>query len=193
MLRVVKLGGSLHRAPGLVACLKTFAGAADGIVLVPGGGPFADTVRRVQAQSGISDAAAHLMAMLAMEQYGLMLCDLEPGLVPVKTLENINSTVAQGRTPVWLPSEMCRNAPDISENWSVTSDSLAAWLAIKLAAESLTLIKSVRPADADPTAMAIAGWVDKAFPFFANKFGGPVHVLHLHEADTVKEWVIQPA
>lgn len=179
MLRVVKLGGSLHRASGLVACLKTFVGAAADVVLVPGGGPFADAVRSAQTQTGISDAAAHLMAVLAMEQYGLMLCDLEPALVPAKSLECINNILSQGRTPVWLPSAMCQHSPDIAADWSVTSDSLAAWLAIKLTADSLTLIKSGRPGNTDPTAMAAAGWVDEAFPLYAARFGRPVHVVAL--------------
>lgn len=131
------------------------------------------------------------MALLAMEQYGLMLCDLEPGLVPVNSMENIASTLAQGHTPVWLPAAMCLDASDIHENWTVTSDSLAAWLAIRLAADSLTLIKYERPSDADPIAMAMTGWVDTAFPFFANKFGGPIHVLGLQEANKIGEWLSQ--
>lgn len=192
MLRVVKLGGSLHRAAELENCLKVLARADVGVVLVPGGGPFADTVRMIQAQSGISDATAHRMAMLAMEQYGLVLCDLEPGLIPVNNIVDIARTLAKGHTPLWMPVEMCRNASDIPENWSVTSDSLAAWLAIQLAADSLTLIKRERPVDLNPIAMAVSGWVDKAFPFFANKFDGVIHVLDLHEANTITEW-LKPA
>ncbi|MHB1085145.1 MAG: amino acid kinase family protein [Thiobacillus sp.] len=193
MLRVVKLGGSLHRAPELADCLKAIVHAGEGVVVVPGGGPFADTIRTVQAQSGISDATAHHMAMLAMEQYGLMLCELEPNLVPVDSMEKIATALSQGHTPIWQPVEMCRNAEDIPKDWSVTSDSLAAWLAIKLAAESLILIKHACPADTGPVAMAVSGYVDKAFPFFASKFGGTIHVLDIHEANTITSWLMQPA
>lgn len=193
MLRIVKLGGSLHRAPELADCLKAIVHAGEGVVLVPGGGPFADTVRTVQAQTGISDATAHRMAMLAMEQYGLMLCELEPSLVPADSRLKIAKALTLGRTPVWQPVEMCRNAENIPENWSVTSDSLAAWLAIELAADSLTLIKHERPADTDPIAMAVSGYVDQSFPFFASKFGGALHVLDIHEANTVTAWLMQPA
>jgi dihydroneopterin aldolase len=193
MLRVVKLGGSLHSMPELANCLDALARADKGIILVPGGGPFADTVRLAQTQYGISDAAAHHMAMLAMEQYGLMLCDLKPGLVPVDSPDTIDCTLKQGLTPVWLPSAMCRHASDIPQNWSVSSDSLAAWLAIRLSAASLTLIKYERPADTDPIAMAAAGWVDEAFPFFAGKFDGALHVLDFHEACVISTWLAQPA
>lgn len=193
MLRVVKLGGSLHRVPELAYCLEALAGADGETVLVPGGGPFADTVRMVQMQSGISDSAAHHMAMLAMEQYGLMLCDLRPGLVPADSLERIAHTLRQGHTPVWMPAAMCRNAADLPQNWSVTSDSLAAWLATQLSAENLTLIKHGRPADTDPIAMALSGWVDKAFPFFAYTFGGTLQVLDFHEASATSDWLAHPA
>lgn len=193
MLRVVKLGGSLHCVPELAHCLDALAGAGGGIVLVPGGGPFADIVRMVQAQSGISDTAAHHMAMLAMEQYGLMLCDLKPGLVPAESLENIVRTLRQGLTPVWMPSAMCRHAADLPQNWSVTSDSLAAWLAIHLSADILTLVKYGQPADTAPIAMAASGWVDTAFPFFANKFCGTIQVLDFHEASAISVWLAEPA
>jgi len=181
MLGVVKLGGSLHGVPGLANCLDALARADQEIVLVPGGGPFADTVRLTQKRYGISDAAAHHMAMLAMEQYAHLLCDLKPGLVPADSPDTIDRALRQGLTPVWLPSGMCRQAPDIPQDWSVSSDSLAAWLAIRLSAASLTLIKYEHPADTDPTAMAAAGWVDEAFPAFARRFGGTLHVLGIHE------------
>lgn len=193
MFRVVKLGGSLHSVPELANCLDALANPDQGVVLVPGGGPFADTVRLAQTQYGISDAAAHHMAMLAMEQYGLMLCDLKPGLVPAGSVDAIERTLRQGFTPVWLPSGMCRHAVDIPQNWSVSSDSLAAWLAIRLSAASLTLIKYERPADTDPAAMAAAGWVDKAFPVFASKFRGTLHVLDFREICVISTWLAQPA
>ncbi len=188
MLRVVKLGGSLHNVPELSSCLKVLTRTSDNVVLVPGGGPFANTVRVVQSQSGISDAAAHRMAMLAMEQYAMLLCDLEPSLVPVNSLMDIAKHMALGHTSVWFPLAMCKNASNIPENWSVTSDSLAAWLAIELAAESLTLIKHAHPADTDPVAMSDSGWVDKAFPFFADEFKGAIHVLDIHEA-SIMGWL----
>ncbi|HEY9098352.1 MAG TPA: aspartate/glutamate/uridylate kinase [Thiobacillus sp.] len=193
MLRVVKLGGSLIRAPELAHCLQGLSRANEDILLVPGGGPFADTVRTVQQTSGISDAAAHHMAMLAMEQYGLMLCALEPGLVPADNLKSIEKALSEGATPVWLPARMCRNSPDIPENWTVTSDSLAVWIAIKMAADNLTLIKQECHTNLDPDAMALSGYVDSAFPVFAQQFGGAIHVLDMQAATTTAPWIKQPA
>ncbi|MGB8274655.1 MAG: hypothetical protein WCF16_05220, partial [Alphaproteobacteria bacterium] len=138
-LSVVKLGGSLAESGALrpwLQALSSLRGA--GLVIVPGGGPFADAVRRAQRLHGFSDEAAHRMALAAMEQFGLMLCDLAPALVPAATRQAIALAVARGDIPVWMPSRMLGKRADVRASWDVTSDSLAAWLASALEAHSLT-------------------------------------------------------
>ena len=66
--------------------------------------------------------------------------------------------------PVWLPTRMVLEA-DIPASWEVTSDSLAAWLAAKLGARRLLLVKHV---DAGAQAVRVQdlvarGIVDPAF------------------------------
>ena len=80
-LTVVKLGGSHAFAPHLRAWLDAIAQCAGRIVVVPGGGPFADAVRDAQPRMGFDDAAAHRMALLAMEQYGCALASLNARFV----------------------------------------------------------------------------------------------------------------
>ncbi|MCG8046554.1 MAG: hypothetical protein N0C89_17320 [Candidatus Thiodiazotropha endolucinida] len=72
---VVKLGGSLFNSADLRDWLAVLAKAGS-LVIVPGGGPFADQVRLAQRLWQIDDSSAHLMALLAMEQFGRMLCGL---------------------------------------------------------------------------------------------------------------------
>ena len=72
---VVKVGGGLLRAEGLDGlrrgCEEAIAMAARAPVLVvPGGGPFADAVRAVDEQVGLADAVAHALALRAMDQLG---------------------------------------------------------------------------------------------------------------------------
>src|ERR1700738_2303502 len=81
VLTVVKLGGSHAYSDHLRAWLAAVVRGAGHVVLVPGGGPFADTVRVAQPKMGFDDRAAHHMALLAMEQYGRALTSLEPRLV----------------------------------------------------------------------------------------------------------------
>ena len=66
--------------------LEIIAGNAGHVVLVPGGGPFADAVREAQPKMGFDDAAAHHMALLAMEQYGRALVSLNETLALASSL-----------------------------------------------------------------------------------------------------------
>ncbi|UCH06015.1 MAG: uridylate kinase, partial [Candidatus Thorarchaeota archaeon] len=50
------------------------------LVIVPGGGPFADNVRELQVALNASDSSAHWMAILAMEQFGELLSQYAPSL-----------------------------------------------------------------------------------------------------------------
>lgn len=146
---VVKLGGSFFDAPELVGWVKTIAQHGAGkVVLVPGGGPFADQVRQAQKQHQFNDQVAHHMALHAMDQFGLFLIGIAEShgleLIPASSLQEIDQALVEQQTPVWLPSKQLSTVKDIKESWDVTSDSLSAWLARKLNSEQLILIKSVR-------------------------------------------------
>lgn len=162
---VVKLGGSLHDADCLPLWLDALAGT--GAVVVPGGGPFADQVRASQARWGFGDDAAHAMAILGMRQYGLMLAGLCPAFVTAAEPERLAGCLALGRPAIWLPDpDALAQAEELPAAWSVTSDSLAAWLARRIGAARLLLVKSAAlPAAATPAAQLVAaGLVDTAFP-----------------------------
>jgi len=166
---VVKLGGSLAKARtlrGWLAALKRGQGRA---VVVPGGGAFADTVRAEQERLHLSDPAAHRMAILAMEQYALVLADICAEMAPCASEREMRDALARGFIPIWLPVAMALADPDIPKSWDVTSDSLAAWLAWRLGARRLILVKSTAaPHPLDPAALAERGLVDRLFPRFFN-------------------------
>ena len=178
---VVKLGGSLHDAPALRPWLRRLVvGPGPRRVVVPGGGPFADTVRRLQPTLGFDEAAAHRMAILAMQQLGLALQSLEPGLGLAETETGLRAAHAA----VWLPWRLAGNADDIPVGWDVTSDSLACWLAARLGAETLVLVKSAPVPIGEHAAAALtaAGLLDAAFPAMARRFRGRI-VLLQRDAD----------
>jgi len=173
---VVKLGGSLAKADTLHSWLATIgAHGAGRAIIVPGGGVFADAVRAAQPRYRFSDRAAHAMAVLAMEQYARLLLDLAPALVPGASLEALHAALADNKVALWLPSALLESDGDIARSWSVTSDSLAAWLARRLEAERLILVKSApAPEGADPASLAALGLVDPAFPAYAAAARCPV-------------------
>jgi aspartokinase-like uncharacterized kinase len=172
-LWVVKLGGSLADWPDLRRWVRLLGETrAVDLVVVPGGGPFADQVRAAQARWRFDDATAHRMAILAMEQYGLMLAGLSGGrMISAASSATIRKALRDGVTPIWAPSIMCfadaRGAHQMAESWDMTSDSLAAWLAGRLRADHLVLVKSARPRTADLNAMVRSGLFDRAFPRYA--------------------------
>ncbi len=142
---VVKVGGSLVGSPRLRAWLSLLSRSTRPLVIVPGGGPFADQVRSAQQEWKFDDPTAHRMAILAMEQFGHMLVGLQPGLYPASTRTEIIRLARSGGIPVWLPSKMAFASDDLPQSWSVTGDSLAAWLAKSLGARCLILVKSAEP------------------------------------------------
>ena len=172
---LLKIGGSLAEGDQLSAWLRLAADHADrSIVVVPGGGSFADLVRRMQGKLGFAEAAAHRMALLAMEQYAIAMVGMEPRLRLGASPTAIERALIQGQAVVWLPSAMTLGRPDLPESWTVTSDSLACWLAAELRARRLVLIKALEPPGVEREAGALAriGYIDGAFPGFLRRFRG---------------------
>jgi aspartokinase-like uncharacterized kinase len=167
---VLKLGGAQARGAWLRGWLDAIAGCAGRFVVVPGGGPFADAVRATQGEIGFDEEAAHDMAMLAMAQFGRALVSLKPGFELVEDEARIFACLGEGRTPVWAPLRMA-SAAGIPASWDITSDSLAAWLAGRLGASRLILVK--HGAAASAATLASRGVVDPAFPAWLAAAGVP--------------------
>ncbi len=166
---IVKFGGSSIASPDLRKWVQAIEKTTRPLVIVPGGGPFANTVRQFQTRIGYGGEAAHRMALLAMEQFGHALVGLGQKLVPARTLEAIESAQARGLVPVWMPSDMILASERLDHGTTVTSDSVAAWLAGHLPGSPLCLIKQIDlPAGSSLQAISAAGVVDAAFVTFLD-------------------------
>lgn len=177
---IIKIGGSLLGTDELRHWLALVAQHGDGrVVIVPGGGVFADTVRAVYKQVPMSESCAHTLAVSAMNQLGTLLIDQMPALVPAHSELEIAERSWQHRGIVWMPSQMVMSdGDDIPHSWDVTSDSLALWLANKVSAQHLLLIKSQRPEpNATLSKLIMQGLIDPAFSSFTSDSG-------------VKSWVV---
>jgi 5-(aminomethyl)-3-furanmethanol phosphate kinase len=125
---VVKLGGSLcNQVPDLVAGLLA---CERPLFIVPGGGIFADVVRKLQ----VDDHSAHWMAIAAMDQYGWFI--VSQGIMATTLLK------VPDRPVVFLPYCSMRQHDPLPHSWDVSSDSIAAWVADFLGLD-LVLLKSV--------------------------------------------------
>ncbi|MDX2192101.1 MAG: hypothetical protein NW201_02025 [Gemmatimonadales bacterium] len=145
-LLVVKVGGALAAIEGALPRAGTAIArlaATRPVLVVPGGGPFADQVRAVQHRLGVSDDAAHWMAILAMDQYAHVLTERIPGATLVERYGEIGGAVGRGFAAVLAPHRWLRDADTLPRGWDVTSDSIAAFIAGALDAERLLLVKAV--------------------------------------------------
>ena len=180
---IVKLGGSLQRDALLPRWLELLVELGGGrVVIVPGGGAFADQARAAQAWWRLDDLPAHNMAVLGMAQTAAMMQGLCPALQTASGDEQIRRVLHRGRTALWLPLELLREQRDELTHWGVSSDSLALWLAARLRAERLLVVKScaVEPR-LGLRELGEAGVVDAEFAARAARTGMPVELLHRTE------------
>lgn len=142
MEAVLKIGGSLAEDPTSLKRLcqeLSVLAEAYRILIVPGGGEFADTVRKIDKVYGLSNAAAHKMAILAMDQYGLFLSDITPNSIVCYALDEVGN-YAKEKMPIFLPSQHMFREDPLDHSWDVTSDTIAAYTADQLDTKKLILV-----------------------------------------------------
>jgi 5-(aminomethyl)-3-furanmethanol phosphate kinase len=140
VLTVVKVGGGLaheHGDGALRALCAAIGQAAQRhrLLVVPGGGALADAVRDADRRFALPAATSHRMALLAMDQFGLLLADLIPGATAAAELD--------ARPTVLLPATLVLEHSGLPASWEVTSDAIAAWVAGRAGARRLVLVKGV--------------------------------------------------
>jgi aspartokinase-like uncharacterized kinase len=125
---VLKLGGSLeHSAHAIIDLLLE---NLPPVLIVPGGGRYANEVRKAKLPAEES----HWMAIAAMDMFGWQLSSF--GLEVTGNLE-----IPQGPV-VFLPYLTMRRIDPLPHSWDVTSDTIAAWTAQMLGL-SLVVAKPV--------------------------------------------------
>jgi hypothetical protein len=163
---VVKVGGGLLATPGALDHVCEALGRmaiGRSMVVVPGGGLFADAVREFERRFGLTADAGHWMALLAMDQYAHVLGERIPGAELVEDAGGIGAALGRGRLAVLAPYRWLRSADVLPHGWEATGDSVAAFVAGALDASRLILVK---PADdvAEPVDRAFAAVVPAGLP-----------------------------
>ena len=178
---VIKLGGSLSQSDTLVRCLysieQNYLDRA--VVIVPGGGAFADQVRSAQQRWQFDDQTAHRMAILAMQQMALLINGLKSNFYIARSVTGIREQLYNQKIVIWSPDIVELDNASIQASWDITSDSLAAWLAKALSARELILVKS---AMIDPSLslqqLAKQGIIDKGFCEFVKQATFKIQVIN---------------
>jgi aspartokinase-like uncharacterized kinase len=169
-LIAIKVGGGLTAFPGaLDRVSRAITGLAGQyrILVLPGGGPFADAVRNFQRQDTLSTDGAHWMAILAMDQYAHVLAERIPGAVLVDEPGAVLGALEGGPVVVLAPYRWMRAADVLPHSWKATSDSVAAFVAGAFEATRLVLIKPVDSADPRMVDPCFASVVPSNLPWVA--------------------------
>jgi aspartokinase-like uncharacterized kinase len=171
--RVVRLGGSLLDDPQVVSRLRAWLAAQSPApnILVVGGGAWVQAVRQAFATLGLSQTSAHWLSIQAMGLTARLALALWP---EAELLVDLEAAHGWKRLEVpavldvqrFLEQDAARGGPGgLPQDWSVTSDSIAAAVAVRLAAHELVLLKSALPRPPYSLAHAAAtGYVDGCFP-----------------------------
>lgn len=142
---VIKIGGSLGQNPELPELMEMVSSLAreHEVLVIPGGGAFADAVRQYDRRFLLGDDTSHRMGIQAMDQFGCMIASMCLTGVLVKDLDDAKKNACAGRVPVLLCHDLICRADELPHSWDVTSDSIAAWVAARIKARQLILLKSV--------------------------------------------------
>ncbi|MCG8378589.1 MAG: hypothetical protein MI865_03835 [Proteobacteria bacterium] len=143
-LTVIKLGGSLLNSTELPLWLESIVSISrhSNVVIVPGGGVFAEQVRKMQTTYRFDDRHAHCMALLAMAQYGHLLASINPSIRVISDFDDSAFTSGNKFPLLWLPLALMNDFSEITPSWDFTSDSIALWFARRAGADRLVLVKS---------------------------------------------------
>lgn len=198
---IIKVGGSLLDWPELPRRLiglleRRRADEPDfRPALVCGGGPFADCVRRLDRTHHLGDFAAHRLAIQAMDLASTVLLCLLPGAIGVDRVEALDAEMEPDDIPLLVPSlfleelELTQASP-LPATWDVTSDTLSAWIAGRLQARSLLLLKSAS-LPPHPTC-DLAARLKLVDPFFPLISSAVERVEYLNLRDPTGQSVVLP-
>ena len=187
-VRVIKLGGSLLDFDPLVTAWSRWLGEqspAANVVIV-GGGKLVEAIRDLDDANALGEEAAHWLSVRAMGYTAANVASILPDVELVSRLDELDLTSAATTIlDVWqfLFDDDRFTASPLPCSWQVTSDSIAARVAQRLAAQELVLLKSASPpAFASLPALAEQKFVDAYFPQ-AVPAGLSVRSVNLRDAN----------
>ena len=186
---VIKVGGSLLDWPALTTMLDQYLRTrrAERLVIVIGGGPVTDVVRKLDLTHTLGQERSHALALRSLDLTAHLLAAIVPALVVADRIESLETVWAESRVPILAPRIFldevdARSADPIPHTWEATSDSIAARVADSLDSPELVLVKSAPlPHGVDRQGAAQFGLVDPLFPRSARRL---VRVTYLNLRDS---------
>ncbi|MFX1260348.1 MAG: hypothetical protein ACFFAN_21060 [Promethearchaeota archaeon] len=144
---IVKIGGKiLENSEDLKATLTQFKELLSQkriqkIIIIPGGGSYANFVRKLDLKLNVEDDLVHWMAILAMDQNGIFLSQQYKEIDCIKNIDDLKNSNCD--ISVFLPYEFLSQNDELPHSWDVTSDSIALYIASQLGIDECLLIKDI--------------------------------------------------
>lgn len=113
----------------------------DKIVIIPGGGSFANFIRKIYSELQFTEETAHWMGIISMNYNGLEISKKFPNLQVIDNYENLKKS--SKTFCIFLPYEFIKENDKLPHSWDVTSDSISLLIAKELELNKCFLIKNV--------------------------------------------------
>lgn len=144
---IVKIGGKiLENKENLESTIAQFKHICENdivqkIIIIPGGGTYANFVRRIDEKISIGDELSHWMAIFAMNCNGI---ELSQKYNDIKYFDNLGELKKSNeRIVIFLPYDFINQRDELLHSWDVTSDSIALYIAHHLGLKDCFLIKDI--------------------------------------------------
>ncbi len=184
---LIKIGGSLlYNSKTLLKKLKDFAiNYNKKIVIVPGGGIFADVVREVDKNLRLSPSLSHKLAIKSMDFVGEIYSELG-NIKSYSTLFDLKREIPNEKIGIILPSKILLSIDLAEHSWNITSDSLSLYIGKLLNVKDIIIATNVdgiyknNNLLKEVNASEIDEWtsVDIAFPKLLKKFKMNAYIVN---------------
>jgi hypothetical protein len=111
------------------------------VILIPGGGSFANFIRNAYSELRFTEELAHWMGIISMNYNGLELIKKFPNLEVTEDFNRLKNL--KNSFFLFLPFQFLKNNDKLPHSWDATSDSIALFLAKELGLNECFLIKDV--------------------------------------------------
>jgi aspartokinase-like uncharacterized kinase len=144
---IVKIGGKiLENKENLESTILQFKYICEKnfiqkIIIIPGGGKYANFVRMLDKKISIGDELSHWMAIFAMNCNGI---EISQKYNDIKDFDNLDELKkSKEKIVIFLPYDFLYQLDELPHSWSVTSDSITLYIAHQLGLKDCFLIKDI--------------------------------------------------
>ena len=151
---LVKIGGSItekgtyKQIKSLGICLFDIFSKFKKFAIIPGGGIFAEEIRKMQVKEKYDDELAHWLAIDAMDLHGYFLKNFIPKseIYEINFLKFQNSFsdfYAKNKIPILSVFEFMKKHSVLEHSWNTTSDAITIEIAAFLGIKEVLFLKDV--------------------------------------------------